>query len=214
MKKLVILFGLYMFAGSSMAADEAKQTLVGDAAAGEGKAAICAACHGPDGNSALGTFPSIAGQHPRYLVKQLREYKLGATTNGAEGRYDPVMSGQAVSLSEQDMYDLAAYFSQQEHKLGETTEEIAAEGMALFMGGDLERGITACAACHGPSGAGAGQAAFPLLSGQHPEYTKAQLEKFRAGERANDPNAMMRDVAAKLTDRDIEVLSQYIRGLH
>lgn len=214
MKKLAILCGLLLFAGPSMAAGEQVKTLVGDAAAGESKAITCAACHGPDGNSAIGEFPNIAGQHQRYLVKQLREYKLGAATNGEQGRYEPVMASQAIGLSEQDMYDLAAYFSQQEPQLGSAPEDVVKEGMALFLGGDVERGITACAACHGPSGAGSGQAAFPLLSGQHPEYTTTQLKQFRSANRANDPNNMMRDIAVKLTDRDIEVLSQYLRGLH
>jgi len=214
MKKLAILCGLLFFAGPSLAADEQVKSLVGDAAAGESKAVTCAACHGPDGNSAIGDFPNIAGQHQRYIVKQLREYKLGAATNGEEGRYEAVMASQAINLSEQDMYDLAAYFAQQTPQLGGAPEDVIKEGMALFMGGDVERGITACAACHGPAGGGAGQAAFPLLSGQHPEYTVKQLEGFRSADRANDPNGMMRDIAAKLTDRDIEVLSQYMRGLN
>lgn len=214
MKKLAILCGLLFFAGPTMAADEQVQSLIGDAAAGEEKAVTCAACHGPDGNSAVGDFPNIAGQHKRYLVKQLREYKLGADTNGEQGRYDAIMASQVVNLNEQDMYDLAAYFSAQKPQLGGAPEDIIKEGMALFMGGDVDRGITACMACHGPSGAGSGQAAFPMLSGQHPEYTETQLKHFRSADRANDPNNMMRDIAAKLTDRDIEVLSQYLRGLH
>lgn len=213
MKKLAILCGLFMFAGSAMAAGEQKG-FVGDAAAGKAKALTCSACHGPDGNSAIGDFPNIAGQHQRYLVKQLQEYKQGALSGGEEGRYDAVMASQAVNLSEQDIYDLAAYFSQQAPQAGTAPENVIKEGMKLFMGGDVERGITACAACHGPSGAGAGQAAFPMLSGQHPAYTANQLKHFRSAERANDPNMMMRDIAAKLTDHDIEVLAQYLRGLY
>ncbi|WP_113906736.1 c-type cytochrome [Aliidiomarina celeris] len=215
MKKLAILCGMLFLAGHVSAAEEQRvERMIGDAEAGQQKAQTCAACHGPDGNSAVGDFPNIAGQHVRYIVKQLRDYKTGVESNGERGRYNILMADQVANLSEQDMYDLAAYFSGQENQVGGTPEELIAEGQALFMGGDIERGITACAACHGPSGAGMGQAMFPLLSGQHPEYTKLQLEHFRSGERANDPNAMMRDIATRLTDRDIEVLSQYIRGLY
>ncbi|CUS47774.1 MAG: cytochrome c553 [Idiomarinaceae bacterium HL-53] len=216
MKKLAILCGMFLFAGSAVAADNAKpeDRIMGDPEAGQEKAQVCAACHGPDGNSPSSGFPIIAGQHERYIVKQLMDYKLGAETNGEQGRLNMVMSGQVANLSEQDMYDLGAYFSAQEHDIGSTPEDVVEQGMALFMGGDQERGITACAACHGPSGLGVGQAGFPLLSGQYAEYTKLQLESFRSGERANDPNGMMRDIANKLTDEDIEVLSQYIRGLY
>ena len=216
MKKLAILCGMFLFAGSAVAAGDAKpeEGMVGNPEAGQEKAQVCAACHGPDGNSPTGGFPIIAGQHERYIVKQLMDYKLGAETNGEQGRLNMIMAGQVANLSEQDMYDLAAYFASQENEVGATPEEVVEPGMALFMGGDAERGITACAACHGPSGLGVGQAGFPLLSGQHPEYTQLQLEQFRSGERANDPNGMMRSVAGKLTDEDIEVLSQYIRGLY
>lgn len=214
MKKIAILCGLFVYSMTAFAADEQGSKFVGDAAAGKAKSITCSACHGPDGNSLMPDFPSIAGQHAKYLVKQLKEFKLGAQTNGNEGRYEAVMSAQSLGLSEQDMHDLAAYYASQPAEAGSAPEEVIEMGMALFMGGDVERGITACAACHGPNGAGAGLAGFPKVQGQHPAYTAEQLKKFRDETRANDPNNMMRDIAAKLTDEDIEVLAKYLRGLH
>ncbi|MDF2179742.1 c-type cytochrome [Aliiglaciecola sp. CAU 1673] len=186
----------------------------GNAEAGKAKSATCAACHGVDGNSMLDMYPAIAGQHEGYLVKQLKEFKLGSTSGGAEGRYDPVMSGMAAPLSEEDMQDLAAYFSSQKGREGSAPEEVIAKAEKLYRGGDLSRGVTACAACHGPKGNGMGLADFPDISGQHTAYIKKQLMDFRAGKRANDMNGMMRDVAMRLTDEDIELLSKYIAGLY
>ncbi|EKE73013.1 cytochrome c4 [Gallaecimonas xiamenensis 3-C-1] len=186
----------------------------GDAEAGKAKSAVCAACHGPDGNSPVGMYPRIAGQHASYILKQLQDLKLGMTSGGKEGRYDPVMSSMAAPLSDQDMEDLAAYYASQTMTMGATPESVVDTGHKLFMGGNLEKGIPACTACHGPRGDGHSLARYPDISGQHPEYIKSQLEKFRAGQRANDPNGMMRDVAAKLSDNDIELLSKYLTGLH
>ena len=191
MKNLVITLAL-MVGVTGMA--QAK----GDAAAGQTKAAVCAACHGPDGNSPVDMYPKIAGQHASYIKKQLVELKAAAS--GQTGRVAPVMGPMALPLSEQDMDDLAAYFSSQK--------------VTLYMGGDMERGLAACTACHGPRGSGVEQAKYPSLSGQHPAYIKAQLTAFRSATRDNDPNGMMRDVAKKLTDQDIEALSKYVAGLH
>ena len=124
----------------------------GDAEAGKQKATTCAACHGPDGNSAIPMNPKLAGQHANYLVKQLKEFKLASQTGGEEGRNNAVMNGMAAPLSEQDMQDIAAYYSEQTLKEGTTPEEVIEPGEALYRGGDLERGITACMACHGPRG--------------------------------------------------------------
>ncbi|MBN7821842.1 c-type cytochrome [Bowmanella yangjiangensis] len=186
----------------------------GDAEAGKAKSASCAACHGADGNSLVDMYPSIAGQHSSYIVKQLQELRLGAQTNGEQGRYDPVMSGMAAPLSDQDIEDMAAYFSSQKANAGSTPEDVIQAGSKLFLGGDMERGIAACAACHGPRGDGMGLAKFPDISGQHATYVKKQLEDFRAGKRVNDPNGMMRDIAMRLTDADIELLSKYVGGLY
>ncbi|MDP4490542.1 MULTISPECIES: c-type cytochrome [Pseudoalteromonas] len=186
----------------------------GDAEAGKAKSATCAACHGPDGNAPVTMYPKIAGQHADYIYKQLQEFKLGMTSGGNEGRMDPVMSGMAMPLSDQDMKDLAAYFSSLSMSSGSTPEDVVAVGQKLYKAGDAERGIPACAACHGPRGNGTSLAKFPKVSFQHPEYIKSQLEKFRDGTRNNDMNGMMRDIAQKLTDKDIEVLSKYLGGLH
>jgi cytochrome c553 len=190
------------------------QAVEGDAEAGKTKSAPCAACHGADGNAAITIYPKIAGQHAGYIYKQLTELKLGMTSGGKEGRYDPVMSAMASPLSDQDMKDLAAYFSSQTMTSGSTAEDVVVTGQDLYRGGDMERGIPACLACHGPRGVGHSLAGFPKISFQNPDYIKSQLEKFTAGTRHNDMNGMMRDVAVKLTDKDIEILSKYMSGLH
>jgi cytochrome c553 len=186
----------------------------GDAEAGKAKSAVCAACHGPDGNSMIDMNPKLAGQHEKYLVKQLTEFKLASQTGGEEGRNNAVMNGMAAPLSTQDMEDLAAYFSSQEATPGETAEQYIEAGKALYQGGDEERGITACIACHGPQGNGSSLSGFPDISGQHATYTASQLKSFRSGQRHNSMNGMMRDIAMKLTDEDIEILSNYVSGLH
>lgn len=186
----------------------------GDIEAGKQKSATCTACHGQDGNSTLAQYPSIAGQHAGYLEKQLKEFKLGMETQGKQGRLEPVMSGMAMPLTEQDIMDLSAYFASLPMADNTTPEEVIPKGKALYLAGDIERGITACVACHGPRGNGTSLSGFPKISGQHADYVKAQLEKFRSEDRANDMNGMMRDIAKKLTDDDIDVLSKYVGGLH
>ncbi|WP_116474679.1 c-type cytochrome [Zobellella maritima] len=183
----------------------------GDAEAGKAKAATCVACHGADGNSPTDMYPKLAGQHASYLEKQLVEFKSAAS--GGAGRSNAIMAGMVMPLSEQDMADLAAYFASESVTPVAVSEDVIEQGAALYQGGDIERGITACIACHGPRGEGLESAKFPRISGQHPAYVAAQLKAFRAGERDNDPNGMMRDIAKKLTDQDIEILSQYVVGL-
>lgn len=207
MKKLSLLFCLSLtISGFTLAQ--------GDAEAGKAKSATCAACHGSDGNSMIPMNPKLAGQHTKYLVKQLQEFKAAAMSSGKEGRNNAVMNGMAVGLSDQDMLDISAYFSSQIAKPGATPEEYIVPGAALYRGGDAERKITACIACHGPRGNGMGQAGFPDISGQHVDFTVSQLKMFRSGDRHNDLNGMMRDIAAKLTDEDITILANYIAGLH
>lgn len=181
----------------------------GDAQAGKAKSATCAACHLADGNSKDPIYPILAGQHASYIEKQLLNFKTGERENA-------LMAPMAAPLSEQDRADLAAYFSKQQPQLFpvDLTQELIQHGEALYRGGDRKRGIPACLACHGPRGDGLVQAKYPRISAQHPQYVKSQLELFRAGKRANDPNTMMRLVAAKLTDRDIDALSKYVVGLH
>ena len=178
----------------------------GNAEAGKTKSATCSACHGADGNSVNPEWPKLAGQHPSYIAKQLANFKDDARSN-------PSMSPMAKPLSEQDMADLAAYFSSQVKKPGEADQTKVALGEQMYKGGNNATGVAACAACHGPTGTGNPASNFPSLSGQHATYIKNQLNAFRKGERANDAGKMMRNVAAKMTDAEIEAVAEYIAGL-
>jgi cbb3-type cytochrome c oxidase subunit III len=178
----------------------------GDAAAGQTKAAVCAACHGVDGNSVNPEWPSIAGQHPGYIASQLHAYKDGKREN-------VLMSPQAMALSEEDIADLAAYFSGQGPSPREADPELASRGEQLYRGGDPERGIAACIACHGPNGRGNPAAGYPVIAGQHSVYAAAQLRLYASGERRSDPNQMMRSIARRMTEEDIRAVSAYVQGL-
>ena len=180
----------------------------GDAEAGQGKVAGCGACHGADGNSPAPNFPKLAGQGERYLLKQLHDIKSGAR---------PVveMTGMLDNLSDQDMADIAAYFASQKMSVGAADPKLVQRGEALFRGGKLEEGMPACTGCHSPDGAGLAAAGFPKLGGQHAQYVAKQLTDFREGNRTNDGDAMiMRAIAAKLSNKDIEAVSSFIQGLH
>ncbi|TWC39690.1 cbb3-type cytochrome c oxidase subunit III [Pseudomonas sp. SJZ079] len=180
----------------------------GDAAAGQGKVAVCGACHGADGNSVAPNFPKLAGQGERYLLKQLHDIKSG-------GRQVVEMTGLLDNLSEQDLADIAAYFSSQQMSVGAADPKLVERGEALFRGGKLEEGMPACTGCHSPNGAGLDAAGFPQLGGQHAGYVAKQLTAFREGERTNDgDNAIMRTIAGKLSNKDIEAVSSYVQGLH
>ncbi|CAK1719473.1 c-type cytochrome [Vibrio crassostreae] len=205
MKKLALILSL--LASCSVWAQ-------GSIEAGKAKSQTCVACHGADGNSLITQYPKLAGQHEKYLEKQLKELKLGMTSGGKQGRYEPVMGAMAMPLSEEDMADLAAYYASLPISSNSTPENVVDEGKVLYTAGNAERGVTACIACHGPRGNGTELSGFPKISGQHADYIKAQLEKFRDGSRNNDMNAMMRDVAKKLTDAEIDTLSKYVGGLH
>ena len=201
---------LGMYSAVTSAADALAD---GDPARGQEKSATCSACHGADGNSVNPEWPSLAGQHSGYLVKQLQNFKSGAEGNPG-GRTNAMMSPMAMPLSEQDMLDLGAYFASQAlQPAGGADPELVAEGESLYQGGDFERGIPACTGCHSPVGGGNPGADYPLLRGQHARYTEIQLMAFRNGERANDPNEMMRQVANKMSDRQIQAVSSYIQGL-
>lgn len=168
---------------------------------------VCATCHGIDGNSPLSANPNLAGQHPEYLLKQLTEFKSGARSN-------PVMTGMVANLSPDDMSNLAAYYSSQTPKqLGAKDKDLVAQGRKLFRGGNPSNSVAACAGCHSPNGSGI-PAQYPRLASQHADYVAAQLKAFRAGDRANDLNQMMRATAVKLTDKEIAALAEYISGLH
>jgi len=172
---------------------------------------VCAACHAADGNSTQAANPVLAGQHAEYTFKQLTNFKP-QSGNAAE-RGNPIMAGMVANLSTDDMRGLAAYFESQKPKLRSARDaELAKLGQAIYRGGILPRNVAACTACHAPNGAGL-PAQFPRLAGQHAEYTAVQLKAFRSGERANDPNRVMRMVAEKLTDKEIAAVAEYIAGL-
>ncbi len=179
----------------------------GNAAAGEGKAGVCFGCHGPNGNSLNPVWPKLAGQGEGYLAKQLADFKSGV-------RKDPIMSGQAAALSAQDMADLAAYFSKQKISPASADKAKLTLGQNVYRGGNKDKGVAACIACHGPTGAGNPAAKYPALGSQQADYVAKSLKDFRSGARSNDPNKMMRDIAARMSDNEIEAVASYIAGLH
>jgi cytochrome c553 len=182
----------------------AKAIYKGDVKSGQEKSAMCASCHGADGNSPIAMYPKLAGQSANYIAKQLADFKSGH-------RVDPVMVGMVAALSEQDMNDLAAYFAVQTPTAGQA--EGSDIGHKLYFGGDANKGITACVACHGVKGKGMAQAGFPALAGQNAAYLKKQIASFRDGSRGNDRNSMMRNIAIKLSDNDIDELVNYMSSL-
>ncbi len=179
----------------------------GDVSRGEELSGSCAACHGADGNSTNPEWPKIAGQHARYTYEQLRHFQSGE-------RDDPLMAGEVADLSDQDMKDLAAYYAAQEPEIGSADPDLVDLGRDIYRGGIPDKGVAACIACHGGAGEGLAAAGFPALYGQHATYTARQLEKYRSGERATDPNRMMRGVAERMSDDEIRAVSSYIEGLY
>jgi len=175
-----------------------------DLAKGEASYAVCAACHGADGNSTTPTFPKLAQQHPQYIVKQLQEFKSGKRNNA-------VMKPFATALSDADMQNVAAWLTSKQAKAGFAKDkDLVRLGEKIYRGGIADRQIAACAGCHSPNGAGI-PAQCPRLSGQHPDYTVAQLTAFRDGVRQN--STQMNQVAAKLNDREIRAVADYMAGL-
>ena len=182
----------------------AKAIYAGDVKAGQEKSAMCVACHGTDGNSVVPMYPKLAGQSANYLAKQLADFKSGA-------RVDPIMAGMVAGLSTTDMDDLAAYYAVQTSTAG--TGETDDIGRKLYFGGDAKKGITACIACHGIKGKGMAQAGFPSVAGQNADYLKKQINTFRDGSRSNDSNKIMRNIAIKLSDSDVEAVVKYMSSL-
>ncbi|MFD0669126.1 c-type cytochrome [Ramlibacter sp. MAHUQ-53] len=176
-----------------------------DLAAGESRyTAVCAACHGADGNSGSPANPKLAAQHPEYLAKQLQEFKSGKRAN-------PIMQGFASQLSDQDMKNIAAWLATQKAKPGFAKDkELVSLGERIWRGGIADRNVAACAGCHSPNGAGI-PAQYPRLGGQHADYTIAQLTSFRDGGRKN--SVQMSQVAAKMNDREIKAVADYVAGL-
>ena len=179
----------------------------GDAAAGQAKSALCATCHGAEGNSEISINPKLAGQNFNYIVKQLRDYKSG-------NRVNATMAAMVAALTDQDILDISAWYSSQQVTLQGANLESLELGESIYRAGIKDLSVAACAACHSPTGGGNGPAGFPSLSGQHPDYTLMQLKAFRSGERQNDSSAMMRSVVKRLTDDELEALSSYVSGLN
>lgn len=188
----------------------------GDAAAGKGKTAVCAACHGADGNSPAPSFPKLAGLGEKYLLKQLNDIKSGK-------RAVLEMTGMLDAMSEQDLADVAAYYASQQITLSGAREEKLELGESVYRGGNMKTGVPACTGCHSPSGQGNRPAGYPALGGQYADYIAKQLRAFRTGAhdpenpaaRTNDGDTrVMRGVAANMNDLEIDAVANYIAGLH
>lgn len=213
--RFIALSLAFAFAVTAQAADKPTSAETAspkvDAAKGQQVAAqICAACHNPDGNSALAANPKLAGQHADYLYKQLKNFK--ADGGKPAERNSPVMGGMVAALTDQDMKNVAAWYASQTQKGEQAKAQAIEAAQKLYRAGDAARGLPACAACHGPAGAGI-PAQYPRIGGQFAEYTETQLKAFRAGERGNDPNRMMRAVTAKMSDAEIKAVADFVAGL-
>ena len=202
---------LAVLAPGLAAASEAMPELPerGDPAAGEQKIATCAACHGRDGLATQPSYPNLAGQNYAYLLGQMRAFKSGE-------RQAALMTGQLENRSEQDLKDMAAYYAEKQAPVAAAPDENLDLGRRIYRAGLPQEGVPACIACHSPRGNGNGPAAFPALSGQPTEYVVGQLKAYRDGERTTDANmgGMMRDIADRLDDEEIEAVANYVRGLH
>lgn len=198
---------LWTMAGLLISTGAMAATAPADLAAGKQKVeAVCAACHGVDGNSVASANPSLAGQPAQYIEKQLKEFKAGTRKN-------PIMMGMAATLNDDDVRNVAAYLASQKIKPRDAgNKDLANAGKAIYRGGIAAKGVPACMACHGPAGAGQ-PAQYPRLGAQHAAYIEAQLKAFASGERANDQNSMMRDIAARMTEKDMKAVAEYVTGL-
>ena len=180
----------------------------GDADRGKDKSVTCAACHGADGNSINPEWPSLAGQHESYLIRSIQSFKDGSRDN-------VLMSPQAAALSEQDIQDLAAYYAAQKPNRRTADPALIAQGERVYRGGNTDKGVSACIACHGPNGRGNPGASYPSLAGQHATYTTKQLMAYRSNARQSDTtmSQVMRNIAAEMSDDEIKAVSSYIQGL-
>ncbi|HSH06830.1 MAG TPA: c-type cytochrome [Burkholderiales bacterium] len=197
-----------MSAGHAWAQGAAKA----DVAKGQAVASqVCVACHMADGNSAQPENPKLAGQFSEYLYKQLTNFKPQG--NAKAERENAIMAGMVAALSDADMRNVAAFYAGQTLRPAAAQDKnLAAMGQKIYRGGNPKTGVAACAGCHGPTGAGIPKQ-YPRISGQFAQYTEAQLKAFRSGARANDPNGMMRGVAARMTDQEIKAVAEYTAGL-
>ncbi|MFA7553163.1 MAG: c-type cytochrome [Spongiibacteraceae bacterium] len=219
MKKLLVSFLVIVgFTGVAQAN--------GDAAAGKNKAAACMACHGEAGNSMVPTFPKLAGQNARYLLKQMQDIKCGMLSAADQkaqkctGRSVPTMAGQLDAFNNSDLADIAAYYASQAKSGGQASAALAAKGEEIYRAGIGAKAVAACSGCHSPTGNGNAPAGYPALSGQHADYVVVQLKAFRAAAdglegRSNDGDtSIMRDIAARLSDSEISAVASYISGLY
>jgi cytochrome c553 len=201
MKKL-ILAGMVLFFASSGAA------LSGDPVAGKTKSAACGGCHGVDGNSPAAAFPKLAGQNEAYITKQVKDFKANTS------RQNALMFGMVAALSDEDAADIGAYFQGQSISQAATFDASeAAAGREIYKGGNLQTGVPACQACHGPTGGGTAGIGYPQLGGQHVEYTLAQLKAFKDGSRTNDDKKLMRSIVEKMSDKEMTAVANYIGSL-
>lgn len=195
-----------VFSGIAFAAEEPVLSVE----QGVDKKTVCIACHNIDGNSTTPIWPKISGQPVKYFVEQMREFQ-----KGQEGkRFDPSMFGMVQNLTEEDFTEMAEYYAAQTTTIGEVPEQWVSLGEKIYRGGIASAGVAACSGCHNPNGIGNDPAGFPRLSGQHPDYVMTQLKKFKSGERTNDPNGMMQDIAKRLTEEQIEAIAHYVSGLY
>lgn len=208
MKKLALLA---VFVGAGFAVSGSVNA--GDVVEGSKAAVQCAACHGKDGNSISTLWPKIAGQNEKYLIKQINDFRAGAK-DPKTGRLEPQMLAIWANVKDEDVPNLAAYFASQETQLGAVKKEYVELGKVIYFQGDAERGVPACTACHGVTGKGVDAAGYPGVSGQYPEYTIKQLKLFASGERHNDDNSVMRDIAVRMSDKQIEAVAHFMLGLH
>ena len=178
----------------------------GDAASGQGKVAVCSGCHGADGNSMIPSFPKLAAQGEVYLVNQLKDIRDGA-------RNVPQMMGILTGRTDQDLADMAAFYSTQKVTVGATNPDLLDLGRQIYRAGIAEKGVAACTACHSPTGAGNAQAGFPAVGGQHADYLISQLKAYRTETRTNGQAKLMQQVAALLSDKEIEAVASYMQGL-
>ena len=206
-------FSLIVFLAAGPAL--AESLVEGSIEAGKEKAATCSACHGAEGISVNPLWPNIAGQSATYIVEQVTAFRDGASDPETAKRYDPLMSPQSMSLSDEDIRDLAVYFE----SLPAAAQAVAdastlSRAEKLYRGGDVENGTAACLACHGPTGRGNPAASYPALHGQHAVYTAKQLNDYANGTRTSDGvTRVMRDIAARLSQEDIDALASYVQGL-
>ena len=201
MKKLILVGLMFLYAVSGAA-------LAGDAAAGKAKSAACGGCHGFDGNSPIPAYPKLAGQNEAYIVKQVHDFKANTT------RQNPIMLGMVAALSDEDAADIGAYFQAQSVNAAATFDQSKiAAGRELYKGGNMQTGIPACQACHGPAGGGTAGIGYPQLGGQYVDYTLAQLKAFKDGTRSNDDKQLMRSIVAKMSDEDMAAVANYIASL-